>query len=93
MEKQEVENTSMPDQMDFQVKARSYVYQYSKEHGQNLTFSDVRIVWFCKTLQNWKAMVAVLIPDGLFFEVTYNGDKQETYLDAYKKIENVRISD
>lgn len=54
---------------------------------------DVFIVWFSKTLQNWKAMVSTTISDGMYYEVTYNGDKKETYLDAYKKFENKRIVD
>lgn len=54
---------------------------------------DVYIVWFSKTLQNWKAMISTTISDGMYYEVTYNGDKKETYLDAYKKWENKRIVD
>lgn len=27
----------------------------------------------------------------MYYEVTYNGDKKETYLDAYKKWENVCV--
>ena len=26
--------------------------------------------------------------DGMYYEVTFNGDKREWYLDAYKKFEN-----
>ena len=26
--------------------------------------------------------------DGMYYELTYNGDKKEWYLDAYKKFEN-----
>lgn len=58
-----------------------------------LTEDDVFVVWFCKTLQNWKAFVSTTVPDGVYYEVTYNGDKQETYLDVYKKWENRRIPD
>lgn len=58
-----------------------------------LTEDDVFIVWFSKTLRNWKAMVSTTISDGMYYEVTYNGDKKETYLDAYKKWENIRIED
>lgn len=49
---------------------------------------DVFVVWFCKTLQNWKALVSTVLPDGMYYELTFNGDKQELYLDAYKKFEN-----
>ena len=58
-----------------------------------ITEENVFIVWFCKTLQNWKALVSTTVSDGMYYEVTYNGDKHETYLDAYKKWENVRIVD
>jgi hypothetical protein len=49
---------------------------------------DVYVVWFCKTLQNWKALVSTILPDGMYYELTFNGDKNELYLDCYKKWEN-----
>lgn len=52
---------------------------------------DVYVVWNCKTLQNNKALLSTDRPDGLYFEATYNGDKKEMYLDAYKKEKNVCI--
>lgn len=56
---------------------------------------NVFIVWSCKTLQNNKALVSTNISDGMYYELTYNGDKKELYLDAYKKWENkcVKIDD
>lgn len=79
-----------------QQKAINFVYGWAKTNARNTDFTveNVKIVWFCKTLQNWKALVAIIgTSDNLFFEVTYNGDKQETYLDAYSKIENVVFKD
>ena len=55
---------------------------------KKITEEEVFIVWSCKTLQNNKAMVSTTISDGMYYELTYNGDKQELYLDAYKKWEN-----
>lgn len=52
---------------------------------------DVYIVWFCKTLQNWKALVSTTLSDGMYYEVTHNGDKNETYIDVYKKWENIVV--
>lgn len=73
------------------------VFKYVKSHldvtdkDVNFTESDVYIVWSCKTLQNWKALISTTLPDGMYYECTYNGDKKEMYLDAYKKFENVGI--
>lgn len=53
-----------------------------------ITEDNVFIVWSCKTLQNNKALVSTNISDGMYYELTYNGDKKELYLDAYKKWEN-----
>lgn len=49
---------------------------------------DIFIVWKCKTLQNWKYLISTSVDDGMYYELTYNGDRKEWYLDAYKKFEN-----
>ena len=54
---------------------------------------EVYAVWKCKALQNWKYLISSSLPDGMYYELTYNGDKHEWYLDAYKKFENRRISE
>ncbi len=55
---------------------------------KQITSDDVYVVWYCKTLQNWKALASTTLPDGMYYELTLNGDKKELYLDAYKKFEN-----
>lgn len=62
-----------------------------RHNGTFLTSEDVYVVWFCKTLQNWKAMVSTVMPDHMYYEVTFNGDHKELYLDAYTKAENVVV--
>ena len=59
-----------------------------KSDLKEITENDVFIVWLCKTLQNSKALASTTLFDGMYYEITYNGDKQELYLDAYKKWEN-----
>ena len=62
-----------------------------KTDGFKLSIDDAYVVWFCKTLQNWKALVSTTVSDGMYYEVTYNGDKDEIYVDAYKKWKNKQI--
>lgn len=62
-------------------------------HGPNdvqpITLENVYVVWACKTLQNYKALLSTTISgDGIYAEYTYNGDKQEMYEDVYKKASN-----
>ena len=81
-----------------QKRAKELVVNYFNERvdktdKKKITEDDVFIVWFCKTLQNWKALVSTTVSDGMYYEITHNGDKGETYLDAYKKWENVCIQD
>lgn len=76
-----------------QEKARRIIMNYFNDHvdvtdGKRLTMDDVFVVWFAKTLQNWKCLVSTTVSDGMYYEVTYNGDKNETYVDVYKKWEN-----
>lgn len=54
-----------------------------------ITLENVYVVWACKTLQNYKALLSTTISgDGIYVEYTYNGDKQEMYEDVYRKISN-----
>lgn len=62
-----------------------------KTDGVQITEDDVFIVWICKTLQNNKALVSTTLSDGMYYEITHNGDKNETYIDAYKKWENYTV--
>ena len=59
-----------------------------KTDNKHITEEDVFIVWSCKTLQNNKALVSTTVSDGMYYEITYNGNKKEAYVDAYKKWEN-----
>ena len=71
---------------------RDYILNHLDKSDETPQF-DVYTVWKCKTLQNWKYLLASTLPDGMYYELTYNGDKNEWYLDAYKKFENVCIKD
>lgn len=61
---------------------------------QRIDLSNVYVVWSCKTLQNYKALLSTSVSgDGIYVEFTYNGDKQELYMDVYRKILNRKITD
>lgn len=68
------------------------VENYAAEHlaDPDAEF-ETYIVWKCKALQNWKYLISTSLNDGMYYELTFNGDKKEWYLDAYKKAENRRI--
>lgn len=51
----------------------------------------IYIVWFAKTLQNWKALLSTTLPDGKYYEVTYNGEMMELYVDTYVKTNNTKV--
>lgn len=71
------------------IKARMLVVDYHNQRSEKkVTMENVFCVWFCKTLQNWKALVSTSVADGKYYEITYNGNKGETYVDVYKKQEN-----
>lgn len=76
---------------EFIEKCKQLVKEYAEEHldkSDNVSEFDVFVVWSCKTLQNSKALLSTSLPDGMYYELTYNGDKKELYFDAYKKFEN-----
>lgn len=66
---------------------RNYVINHLDKSDTVPNF-DVYIVWYCKTLQNWKALLSTTLSDGMYYEFTLNGNKDEAYLDAYKKWDN-----
>ena len=79
---------------EFEILALGVVKDYINEHldkSDDIPFYEVFIVWSCKTLQNNKALISSSLHDGMYYELTYNGDKKELYLDAYKKFENICI--
>lgn len=78
---------------EFVSLCKDAVVKYANAHldatdDVEVTVWDVYVVWQVKVLQNSKALLSTTLSDGMYYELTYNGDKQELYLDAYKKFEN-----
>lgn len=82
---------------EFEYMAKITVMNYfnnqadSTDKNGQITEDDVYVVWLCKVLQNNKALLSTTVADGMYYEFTWNGDKSEGYLDAYKKWKNVVI--
>lgn len=89
----ETETLAMSEQ-EFAYEAKRAVAKYVNAHldatdnVKPITAKDVYMVWCVKVLQNNKGLFATPLPDGMYYEVTFNGDKQELYFDAYKKFDN-----
>ena len=84
------------DNKKFVEKCKSLIAGYFNERvektdNKKITVDDVYLVWVCKTLQNNKALLSTNVSDGMYYEITFNGDKNEFYFDAYKKWENICI--
>ena len=85
------------NEKEFVALVKKAVADYVNAHldktdAVKITEEQVFIVWMCKTLQNSKALASTTLFDGMYYELTYNGDKKELYLDAYKKWDNRCIS-
>lgn len=74
-----------PDPDRFLKEAKSFVV--SSENGR-FRPEELFIVWFSKTLANWKALISTDTVNGFYWEVTFNGTKSEAYIDKYVKESN-----
>lgn len=67
-----------------------YIYKHLDKSDATPAF-DVYVVWFCYILGGWKCLVSSTLSDGMYYEVTYDKNKNHIYLDAYKKFDNNEI--
>ena len=76
--------------------AKTLVEHYCELKKYAQSFVEAIEVWHCYILGNQKWLFAVIIDgrmEDLYFEVTYNKEKEEFYIDEYKKTENRCVSD
>lgn len=74
--------------LDFAKK--EIINYYNDKYNLTLSIEEVYVVWYCKTLQNAKVLLSTTVYDGMYYEITYNGDKKELYLDVYSHSENIK---
>lgn len=87
------------DSYKYMIACKNMIVDYFTKHKDTtdkeieMKIDDVFVVWSCKTLQNNKMLLSTRMPDGLYYEITYNGDKREAYVDVYKKWENFVVKE
>lgn len=82
---------------EFSALVKKVVCKYANAHLDDsdviqISEDDVYIVWQVKVLQNNKALASTTLKDGMYYELTYDGDKKRCYVDAYKKWENFCVN-
>lgn len=76
-------------EFDFRSECFMEIISYYSSLGLEIDPKDIYVVWQVKALQNFKALLSTNILDTRYFEITYNGDKNEMYFDAYVKEKNI----
>ena len=69
---------------------KEYVDVHIDHSNPNAEYT-IFVVWQCKILQNFKCLISTTLPNGMYFELTWDGEQERWYFDAYKKIENIEI--
>lgn len=91
----EITSPTIVSSEDFIKRAIKIVKDYTEEHldKSDADIPEVKpfVTWYSKELKNHKALLSTNIHDGMYYELTYNGEKNEIYFDAYKKFENKKI--
>ena len=81
----------------FLEKAKELVIDYFNKEAEksdgfsirsSIKMDDVYVVWYSSLLGNHKCLISTTVPDGMYYEITYNANTGEIYLDAYKKWKN-----
>lgn len=81
---------------EFIKRCKTLVMEYENAHldpTDNVSISedDVYVVSSCFILGNQKALLSTTLPDGMYFEITYDRNNDCIYFDAYKKFHNEKI--
>lgn len=78
---------------DFEVVAKNAVIEVIREkYGEEYDITGIQMVWFAHVLGNKKAILIDSGDNRRIYEVTYNQNICEIYVDAYDKVMNVKIA-
>ena len=81
----------------YPIIARALVFNYVREHldptdGTKFEFDDVYVVSFAYVMGNYKCLLSTTLPDGMYYEVTYDRDRCLAYLDVYKRFDHKEVA-
>lgn len=76
------------------ARVRGFVLD-TRNKGQYPSPTDFYVVtvWKCYILGTMKLLVTTSLPDGKYYEVTYDFGKDSMYLDVYVRVHNEEICD
>jgi hypothetical protein len=74
-----------------ELAVQEYLKALKEKYDQEQSEGNTSIVWLCYILGGMKCLIADRSHNGLYAEFTYNKDKNECYLDIYKKEHNILI--
>lgn len=69
----------------------NYNQTKNSKTAPDLTMNTVFIIWYSKVLNNWKAIVGSPVARGMLWEVSFNGHRNQAYIDIYKKLANAKV--
>lgn len=87
-DKYELTANTMTDEDALKVVKDYFKNIYGYRTDNDIPF-NLFVVWKCKTIQNVKFIVGT--SNNHLIELTFNGDKDELYIDVYKKERKVTI--
>lgn len=80
---------------EFLKEAKQIIFNKVKNENKVFSHSNVDdvvyVVWYCWILENQKCLISTTIPDGKYYEITYNKERQEMYIDTYVRSENFKV--
>lgn len=75
---------------EFEVKCKNAIIEIlgNEPYNEEYTIKDIHLVWFSKSLKNFKGLFIDNGKNNRYYECTYNGEKDELYIDLYRKTDN-----
>lgn len=84
----------------FDISAEGFLWFFIDWFNKNvadtdvpqITKPDVYCVWFSYILGNAKCLISTTRPDHRYYELTYDSNSLQVYVDAYVKVNNMEVS-